>query len=165
MNIPTDFPMPTINLAKIASFITGLGLTLDQMQLMIDKLSIEQCQELGESMNVFEHLDFGIIDEPEEPDHGDLYVSFFISEEALGSKPSEELVRYPEEGSTEESFLIDISEIIVPTNYDKEQLLLAFKYIHDIRPLDTNIIAVNSLAHMYRQPNKITVINPYYGFK
>lgn len=157
MSIPTVFPMPTINLAKVCAFLTGLGLSNDQLKVLVDKLSIDQCQELGESLNVFEQLDFGLIDEPDNPDHGELYVSFFLSNEALGTEPSEKLVRYPAEGSTEEPRWVGVNEIVVPDEYSKEQLLLAFKYIHDIRPLATDIIAVNTIAHLYQVPDQINV--------
>ena len=48
-------------------------------------------------------------------------------------------------------------KIIVPREYDKEQLLKAFEYIHDIRTLDTDYIAVNTVAHIYCEPNIIIV--------
>lgn len=51
-------------------------------------------------------------------------------------------------------------KIVVPTEYDKEQLLLAFKYIHDIWELDTGYIAVNALAHSYMHPDIIVVQSP-----
>lgn len=153
-----EFETLTLKFAKITSFLVGFGLTQDQLRLMIDDFSILQCQELGENLNVFETLDFGLIDEPEDPEHGDLYTSYTLkSEEIFDEEIREDLVRYPEEGSDEEPQWVSISEIVVPTEYDKEQLLLGFKYFHDLRVIDTDIMAVNTIAHMYHVPDRITV--------
>lgn len=52
---------------------------------------------------------------------------------------------------------VSISKIVVPTEHDREQLLLALKYIHDLRDIDTDFKAVNSLVHMYHVPDRIEV--------
>ena len=52
---------------------------------------------------------------------------------------------------------VDITEIIVPTEWDKQQLLAAFKYIHDNKIIDSNYYAVNTLMHMYEVPDRIRV--------
>ncbi len=52
---------------------------------------------------------------------------------------------------------VTISKIIVPSEYDKEQLLYALKYIHDLRCIDTDYIAVNTLVHIYEAPELIVV--------
>lgn len=52
---------------------------------------------------------------------------------------------------------VTITEILVPTEYDKEQLLLAIKYIHDLREIDTDFLAVNTLVHQYLVPDRIKV--------
>lgn len=52
---------------------------------------------------------------------------------------------------------INIKSIIVGSEQDKEQLLLALKYLHDLRNIDTNLVAVNELVRMYRAPEYITV--------
>lgn len=52
---------------------------------------------------------------------------------------------------------VTISQIVVPTQYDKEQLLLAIKYLHDNPLIDTDILAVNSLVHLYLNPELIVV--------
>lgn len=51
---------------------------------------------------------------------------------------------------------VKISKIVVPSEYDKEQLLEAFKYIHD-GDINTDFLAVNTIAHMYCAPDKIEV--------
>jgi len=65
------------------------------------------------------------------------------------------LVQYDD--TTEDQRWVRITEIVVPTEYDKEQLLLALEYIHDLRNLDTDYLAVNHLAHMYQNPELIKV--------
>lgn len=65
------------------------------------------------------------------------------------------LVQYDD--TTEKQKWVQITEIVVPTEYDKEQLLLAIKYIHDLRNLDTGYLAVNHLLHLYLHPELIVV--------
>lgn len=50
-----------------------------------------------------------------------------------------------------------ITKIIVPTKEDKEQLLLASEYVHNLRTLDTDYMMVNTLAHLYECPELIEV--------
>jgi len=64
--------------------------------------------------------------------------------------------RYPEDPNAEMKF-VNITEIVVPSERDKEQLLKAIKYLHDNRTIDTNYYAVNSLVHMYEAPELIKV--------
>lgn len=45
-------------------------------------------------------------------------------------------------------------KIIVPTESDKEELEAAFEHIH-YSDIDTDIIAVNQLAHEYLTPDKM----------
>ena len=52
---------------------------------------------------------------------------------------------------------VDITKIVVPTVRDKVQLLLALQYIHDLRCIDTDYIAVNTLIHHYMCPELIEV--------
>lgn len=54
---------------------------------------------------------------------------------------------------------ININSISVETEQDKEQLLLAIKYLHDRRDIDTNLAAVNALVHLYHAPELIEVKN------
>ena len=70
---------------------------------------------------------------------------------------SEDDERIPEGLALYPGKFVEINSIIVPTEYDKEQLLLAFKYIHGLKCIDTDYIAVNSLAHLYQQPEIIKV--------
>lgn len=65
------------------------------------------------------------------------------------------MVRYDE--SKEEQQWVTIDEIIVPTEFDKEQLLKAIKYIHYLRNIDTDYMAVNTLVHIYENPDLIKV--------
>ena len=48
-------------------------------------------------------------------------------------------------------------KIIVKTEEDKNNLLKASKYIHDLRKLDTSIEMVNTIAHLYHAPFLIVV--------
>lgn len=63
--------------------------------------------------------------------------------------------RYVEDAETQKWVRID--EIRVPNEYDKEQLLKAINYFHDLRNIDTDFLAVNTLAHVYCRPELITV--------
>lgn len=54
---------------------------------------------------------------------------------------------------------VSISKIIVPTQYDKEQLLLGFEYIHYLPHIDTDIMSVNLIAHIYTHPDLIEISN------
>lgn len=51
--------------------------------------------------------------------------------------------------------------ITVPRQKDKEELIKAFRYIHNLKELDTDYIIVNQLAHLYlkepENPVKIVV--------
>lgn len=66
------------------------------------------------------------------------------------------MVRYDEALGVDQKY-VSIKEIIVPSESDKEQLLLAFKYLHDNFTIDTDFLAVNSLIHIYLNPEKIKV--------
>lgn len=59
---------------------------------------------------------------------------------------------------TEQNF-VTINSIVVPTEYDKQQLLLAFEYLHNLREVDTDYHAVNTIAHIYTNPDLIEVSN------
>lgn len=52
---------------------------------------------------------------------------------------------------------ITIEQIVVPSEFDKAQLLLAFEYLHDNRLIDTDLMAVNTIVHLYEQPDIIVV--------
>lgn len=52
---------------------------------------------------------------------------------------------------------VNITKIIVPTEYDKQQLLLAFKYIHYLSDLDTDYKAVNTIVHLYLSPDLVEI--------
>ena len=53
---------------------------------------------------------------------------------------------------------IEIEKIVVKSEWDKEQLLLASEYIHGLRNIDTDYTGANSLAHLYRNPELIEVV-------
>ena len=69
----------------------------------------------------------------------------------------QELYKYDENKPTAEQKFVSISKIVVPTEDDKQQLLAAFRYIHDLGEVDTDIMAVNTLAHMYLREDLIEV--------
>ena len=54
-------------------------------------------------------------------------------------------------------YWVTIKKIVVATEKDKEQLLLAIKYLHNNFTIDTDFMAVNTLTHMYLNPDKIVV--------
>jgi hypothetical protein len=51
----------------------------------------------------------------------------------------------------------EIKGITVDSEESKKQLMLALAYIHDWADVDTNFVAVNTLIHLYKNPNLITV--------
>lgn len=59
--------------------------------------------------------------------------------------------------STKDQKWIHIVKIIVKTQADKEQLLLASEYIHGLRNIDTEIMGANKIAHLYKCPDLIEV--------
>lgn len=63
------------------------------------------------------------------------------------------MVKYTEDGNND---WVVIKEIHVPTQHDKEQLLMALQYLHDCY-IDTDFLAVNSLVHLYQNPERIIV--------
>lgn len=72
--------------------------------------------------------------------------------ETRASQNAAGLERYDEDNPQ----YVSIGEIVVPTQRDKEQLLLALKYLHDCY-IDTDFYGVNSLVHLYLDPDKIKV--------
>ena len=54
---------------------------------------------------------------------------------------------------------VNVTKIVVPTQEDKEQLLLASRYVHNLRNIDTDINGANVLAHLYIAPDLIEVAN------
>ena len=68
----------------------------------------------------------------------------------------EGLERYPTDERQELKF-VTISKILVPTERDKEQLLKAFKYLHDHGFIDSEYYAVITIIHMYQNPDLIEI--------
>ncbi len=58
----------------------------------------------------------------------------------------EGLDRYPEDGSNPN--IQFISRIVVPTEYAREQVVRAIRYLHD-SDIDTEYMAVNEIVHCY----------------
>lgn len=50
-----------------------------------------------------------------------------------------------------------INSIVVDSEYAKEQLILASKYLHSLPNIDTDFIMVNILAHLYTSPELVKV--------
>lgn len=80
-----------------------------------------------------------------------------IIDEDDESAPVYKLERYDESCGNDQKW-VNIAKIIVPTEFDKNQLLEAFKYIHD-RDIDTDYLAVNTIAHMYQNPDLIEIVS------
>lgn len=66
------------------------------------------------------------------------------------------LEKYPTDKTAPREY-VAITEIVVPSERDKQQLLQAIKYLHDNRTIDTDFYAVNTLVHMYEVPDLIKV--------
>lgn len=54
-------------------------------------------------------------------------------------------------------------KIIVPTEKDKDEVLLAFKHFHDSHDIDTDFIVVNQLAHEYITGDNVIVDEELYN--
>ena len=67
------------------------------------------------------------------------------------------MVRYDHRKKYSNQKYVGLKKIVVSSEFDKEQLLLAFKYIHDMWGLDTDYMAVNTIAHVYTRPDLIEV--------
>ena len=81
------------------------------------------------------------------------------SREQFKDEPEREvegLNRYVD-GAGDKQAWVAVNKIVVPTALDKVQLLLALKYIHDLRTIDTDYLAVNTLVHLYGFPERIEV--------
>lgn len=52
---------------------------------------------------------------------------------------------------------VKITELVVPRDFDKQQLLAAIEYLHYSRDIDTDYIPVNALVHLYENPELIVV--------
>lgn len=80
-----------------------------------------------------------------------------VEHEAVDYDPvTEGLIRYDESAGDNQQWC-SITEIVVPTEHDKEQLIKAFHYIHNLREIDSSFLAVNTLMHMYTCPDRIRV--------
>ena len=66
--------------------------------------------------------------------------------------------RYNEDLGDDEQPYVHITEIVVPTEHDKEQLLKAFEYIHYLEDIDPDFMAVNVIMHLYLRPEMIKVV-------
>ncbi|HET8688538.1 MAG TPA: hypothetical protein VFM18_18145 [Methanosarcina sp.] len=74
--------------------------------------------------------------------------------EARAAMWAKGLERFNEENPN----FVGIEKIIVPTERDKEQVILALRYLHDCF-IDTDYPAVNTLVHFYLNPENIEVSN------
>lgn len=83
-------------------------------------------------------------------------IDHLVEELEESEEPVEGLERYPIDENEENKYVI-ISKIVVPTERDKEQLLKAFKYLHDCRYIDPEYYAVNAIIHTYQNPDLIEV--------
>ena len=61
--------------------------------------------------------------------------------------------KWVENQPLEKQKFVTITKITVPTEKDKEQLLRAFQYIHNLADIDTDFMAVNYIAHIYEDPD------------
>ena len=67
--------------------------------------------------------------------------------------------KYDEKLNDEDQPYVSLTEIVVPTEHDKEQLLKAFEYIHYLEDIDPDYMAVNTIMHLYLRPDKIKVVS------
>ena len=79
----------------------------------------------------------------------------FTIEERAANLVKGKLDRWDESKGKDQAW-VTISEIVVPTERDKQQLLAAIKYLH-FCDIDTGYLAVNYLIHIYQNPDLIKV--------
>jgi hypothetical protein len=68
------------------------------------------------------------------------------------SKRKYKLKRYDDyylNGKIDDDLRFSEYTIVVPTNRDRKELLEVSRYLHDLRCIDTEYIAVNQLVHEY----------------
>jgi len=70
----------------------------------------------------------------------------------------EKMTRYDASKPDNEQPTVNISRIVVPTEFDKQQLLLAFEYIYH-QNINTTVNAINTISHIYTLPELIEVDN------
>jgi hypothetical protein len=78
--------------------------------------------------------------------------------ESYAGKDAEKrgIVSFMDDIPIEEACYPSITKIVVPTQYDKEQLLIALQYLHNCY-INTDYLAVNNLVHLYQNPELIEV--------
>lgn len=79
-----------------------------------------------------------------------------LESDSVSAPEDKEMNRYDDTKGDDQDWF-NITEIVVPTKEDKEQLLLAFRYIHDLRDVDSDYMAVNTIMHLYSRPDLIKV--------
>lgn len=142
----------------LKAFCKGLGLTKDAIEHLVHS-SIELAEDFGCQLASYESVDIGHY-LPDEADLEDgetecLYPDFG-NPLLLGHNTIDNynLEKYPEEG---EPNFIGLNYISVQTERDKQQILNASKYFHDMHELDTDYYGPNLLAHLYTTPHLIKV--------
>ncbi len=79
------------------------------------------------------------------------------SEKIYEIENASKLKRWEENVANEDQKYVTISKIVVPTEYDKSQILEASAYIHNLRDIDSDYMAVNTIMHLYECPELIEV--------
>jgi hypothetical protein len=64
--------------------------------------------------------------------------------------------KYIEENGDNQKW-VGISKIVVKTQREKDELLKAFNYIHNLREIDSDYLAVNTIMHIYTRPELIVI--------
>lgn len=85
----------------------------------------------------------------------DRMFAFLGYEPILPEPDRSDLLIYDEDNPA----FVEITKIVVPREEDKVQLILVSKYLHDLPCIDTDIQGINSIVHLYGNPDLIEVIN------
>lgn len=136
--------------AQLRALLDGLGLTHESIKEAL-AMDPSELREVGATLTQGSNVEVSLNE---------------VFEIEMSWEPSYE----PEVASQLESYcdtndpnfkksFVEISKIIVPSEFDKQQLLLVSKYFHDLRNIDTDLMAVNTIAHLYTQPELIEVQN------
>ncbi len=137
---------------KLSGLLAGLGVLEEYIDSAIESFDPSIFQELGETLTSASGV------KAELDEDGVLLMSWDSYNESYNIPDG--LVKYDDSTISPTNPFVEITEIIVPTIYDKDQLIKSFQYIHNLRSINSDYIGVNTIMHMYTVPERI-VVNPF----
>lgn len=133
-------------LSRSEHFLKALGLTEESIEKLLNgTLKDEFIDELGTDLSRYRDI-YVSIDYDEDEKQNYLFFTGNYVTRFMGGKAE---AYYGLADHSDALKFLDIKKIIVGTEWDKEQLIRASKYFHDMETTNTDLIAVNWLAHLY----------------